>query len=292
MSVPSTSSGDSACMPDYPRTDCGEGNVQDQYGAIAGWYDALYGNGIPGDLAQICEAIGSQERRRVLDVGCGTGRVLCHLMRSGHEVIGIDVSRRMVEIANRRIEANRASGKEYGMARVGVFPAAALERNCAAVVASFNVLNEVLSEASLRSVTAGALQCLGTGGRLLGHVVDLDGALNLESGVHLLRRRKDNKGVRNIHPELHSLEEDLIDVPSLRMVRRVRIFRRGDGGESTVVEHSIARRYWTLQRIQEVLTSVGFASVTVVRRKYSAREDEWESIAGAVSSAFVIAEGG
>ena len=41
-------------------------------------------------------------RGRVLDVGCGAGRVGLHLQGRGHEVVGIDVSPLAVEIARER----------------------------------------------------------------------------------------------------------------------------------------------------------------------------------------------
>ena len=41
-------------------------------------------------------------RGRVLDLGCGAGRVGLHLQSRGHEVVGIDVSPLAVEIARRR----------------------------------------------------------------------------------------------------------------------------------------------------------------------------------------------
>jgi SAM-dependent methyltransferase len=39
---------------------------------------------------------------RVLDVGCGAGRVALHLQERGHDVVGIDVSPLAVEVARRR----------------------------------------------------------------------------------------------------------------------------------------------------------------------------------------------
>jgi SAM-dependent methyltransferase len=39
---------------------------------------------------------------RVLDVGCGAGRVSIHLQGQGHEVVGVDVSPGAVEVAGRR----------------------------------------------------------------------------------------------------------------------------------------------------------------------------------------------
>jgi SAM-dependent methyltransferase len=41
-------------------------------------------------------------RGRVLDVGCGGGRVCLHLQQRGHEVVGIDVSPGAIEVCRRR----------------------------------------------------------------------------------------------------------------------------------------------------------------------------------------------
>jgi SAM-dependent methyltransferase len=41
-------------------------------------------------------------RGRVLDVGCGAGRVLLHLQAMGHEVVGIDTSPGAIETCRRR----------------------------------------------------------------------------------------------------------------------------------------------------------------------------------------------
>ena len=41
-------------------------------------------------------------RGRVLDVGCGAGRVALHLQTRGHEVVGVDISPLAVEVAKRR----------------------------------------------------------------------------------------------------------------------------------------------------------------------------------------------
>jgi SAM-dependent methyltransferase len=68
----------------------------------------------------------SQERRamrfvrgRVLDLGCGAGRVGLHLQSRGHEVVGIDVSPLAVEIARQRGLADARLGTLDSSLRAG-----------------------------------------------------------------------------------------------------------------------------------------------------------------------------
>jgi SAM-dependent methyltransferase len=39
----------------------------------------------------------------ILEIGCGTGRVLARLARAGHEVVGLDIHRPMLELARERL---------------------------------------------------------------------------------------------------------------------------------------------------------------------------------------------
>lgn len=50
---------------------------------------------------QIQEAV-EHATGRVLDVGCGAGRIGLHLQEQGHEVVGIDVSERAIEVCRKR----------------------------------------------------------------------------------------------------------------------------------------------------------------------------------------------
>ena len=49
-------------------------------------------------------AIGDLEGRRILDVGCGSGRYSIELARSGAEVVGVDFSEEMLGMARTRAE--------------------------------------------------------------------------------------------------------------------------------------------------------------------------------------------
>jgi SAM-dependent methyltransferase len=71
------------------------------------YYDALYTD---KDYEKECDFIEEVFQRhllikpvKILDVGCGTGGHLVHLARRGYEVVGIDKSEHMVQIAEEKI---------------------------------------------------------------------------------------------------------------------------------------------------------------------------------------------
>ncbi len=68
---------------------------------FARFYDAEY-EGFDADLAMylgFAERVGSP----ILDLGCGTGRVLIRLAQAGFQVTGLDISGAMLEIARRKV---------------------------------------------------------------------------------------------------------------------------------------------------------------------------------------------
>jgi SAM-dependent methyltransferase len=68
---------------------------------LAPLYDAF---GFDGDLPFYLELARAQGRR-VLEVACGSGRVLVPLVRAGFEVVGIDVSPHMLALAQAKLDA-------------------------------------------------------------------------------------------------------------------------------------------------------------------------------------------
>jgi len=75
--------------------------VTDPYGTDATWYDLLHAD-YDEDLGLWLSFAGRTDLP-VLEVGCGTGRVLLPLAQAGHKVVGVDPSAAMLESARSRI---------------------------------------------------------------------------------------------------------------------------------------------------------------------------------------------
>src|SRR5260221_735552 len=76
---------------------------RDFYNTIARYYDAENEN-MTGDL-ELYSALAEESGGPILDVGCGTGRIMLHLAGDGHQVFGVDTSSAMLERA--RLKAKR-----------------------------------------------------------------------------------------------------------------------------------------------------------------------------------------
>jgi SAM-dependent methyltransferase len=73
------------------------------YGTVARFYDAEHLDKTD-DLQLFCQLAGDYGGP-ILDVGCGTGRVMFHLAQEGHDVHGIDNERAMLDYARQKAQA-------------------------------------------------------------------------------------------------------------------------------------------------------------------------------------------
>lgn len=105
---------------------------------------------------------------RLLDLGCGTGRLLVAMARRGWWTLGVDLSPEMLRVAadkalsvNRNIDLLRANIAELDCLRDARFDA---------VACLFSTLGMVMGEEERRRVVGHAFRLLRPGGRFLLHV--------------------------------------------------------------------------------------------------------------------------
>ncbi|MCG8352979.1 MAG: class I SAM-dependent methyltransferase [Chloroflexales bacterium] len=85
------------------------------YDAIATWYDHLVrSDSLAGArmLHHLFDLIGPVSGRPICDLACGQGQVARQLAQQGAQVIGVDISRELIAIAQRE-EANDPLGITY-----------------------------------------------------------------------------------------------------------------------------------------------------------------------------------
>lgn len=93
---------------DHPRAVLDAEGVRDAYRRWAGVYDVVFGGVSAHGRRRAVEAVNRLPGTRVLEVGVGTGLALPRY-RAEKRVVGIDLSREMLEKAAERVRAERLS---------------------------------------------------------------------------------------------------------------------------------------------------------------------------------------
>ncbi len=193
------------------------------------------------------------EAGRVVELGCGSGATAAALADAGHQVLGIDASRAMVELAR-----NRALGARF---RVGSWVDEEIPA-CDAVLAIGEVLGYVGSahgtKAELRDLFGRVRSAIGPKGLF---VFDLATPGRVPAGEDSAFRVGDDWAI------LFTVQED---AKGRKLQRRITTFRKIAGGATYRRSEEVHRlRLWRTQDIEEMLRDARFKVNT--RRGYGGR---------------------
>jgi 2-polyprenyl-3-methyl-5-hydroxy-6-metoxy-1,4-benzoquinol methylase len=76
------------------------GQPEPRYDSYAGWYDAWVADPDADFVASsLLRLAGDRTGQRILDLGCGQGRIARKLVEAGNEVVGVDLSEELLAIA-------------------------------------------------------------------------------------------------------------------------------------------------------------------------------------------------
>jgi SAM-dependent methyltransferase len=125
------------------------------YAQIARFYDWENAD-FTEDLPFWCE-LAREHTGPVLELGCGSGRVLLHLAREGFETTGVDSSPEMIALARRRLEKQPAIAGRIQLLETD-FRRFDLNKKYPLVIAPFNTFSHLTESAdadeALRSIAA------------------------------------------------------------------------------------------------------------------------------------------
>ncbi|MBF8267777.1 MAG: hypothetical protein HW388_1285 [Dehalococcoidia bacterium] len=132
----------------------------DEWADIYDWANAWQQEDIPFYVEEAQRSGGP-----VLELGCGTGRVTIPIARAGVEILGLDSSAKMLQVARRKARAQGPLPGKLTWAR-GDMRALSLERRFALVIIPFRGFLSLLSVEEQRRCLDGVKASLAPGGRL------------------------------------------------------------------------------------------------------------------------------
>jgi SAM-dependent methyltransferase len=109
------------------------------------------------------QAVVVRERARVLELGCGTGRVLSPLLSTGAAVVGVDRSAPMLARCRRRLRRGRRF-RPGGLVRADVRALPYAPGSFGAIVAPYGLLQSLVSDKALDAALDSVASVLAPGG--------------------------------------------------------------------------------------------------------------------------------
>ena len=142
---------------------------QDEYESIADLYDSVVLYAERPDIAFYVDAARASGGP-VLEIGCGTGRVLIPTARAGVEIVGVDLSPRMLSVCRERLRQETEAVRARATLVHGDMRAFDLARTFALVTLPFRPFQHLVTEQDQRAALENVRRHLTDSGRL---IVDL-----------------------------------------------------------------------------------------------------------------------
>lgn len=217
----------------------------------AQYYDLLYSvKGYEAEANYVCaliEKFGAGSKS-MLDLGCGTGNHDFHFARHGYDVTGVDLSPKMISLANKK---KAEKGLENISFEEGNILSLQLNREFDVVVSLFHVMNYLTKTSDMKTGFANALRHVKPGGLFIFDTWYGPAVLSDLPKVGVRRFENDRiKVTRIAEPMLH---------PNRNMVEvNYEIFVQEKGGtDVALIKETHPVRYFFNLEIEELLGTLG-----------------------------------
>lgn len=142
----------------------GSESLATPFDRFAPFYDGDYRNYF--DDIEAIGVLAEEAGDPILELGCGTGRVLMPLALAGHQITGVDVSPALLDIARRKV-AEQSLQQQVDLICADLLTLQLLRRDYAFAYCTSNTLMHFTTQADQLSVLRTAFHHLRPGGQLL-----------------------------------------------------------------------------------------------------------------------------
>jgi SAM-dependent methyltransferase len=217
----------------------------------AEYYDLLYAvKGYEAESNYVCALIEKfgPGSKSILDLGCGTGNHDFHFVRRGYDVTGVDLSPKMVSLANQKKAADRLEGISF---QEGNILSLQLSREFDVVVSLFHVMNYLTKTADMKTGFANALRHVKPGGLFIFDTWYGPAVLSDLPKVGVRRFENDRIKVTRIAEPAHHPNRNVVEVNYEIIVQ--------EKGRSdvTLISETHPVRYFFNPEIEELLGTLG-----------------------------------
>ena len=238
--------------------------MKDSYTFFARYYDEIMAvvpyNEWIDYLMDILDLLEYQPET-ILDLGCGTGNIAIPLSRNGYNVVGIDGSKEMVDLADRKADYEELSVNF----QVGDFRSFELEQKVDLIISLYDSLNYLLTEGDLYLAFKQAYRALKEDGYFIFDMNTISRLLSIEEGNKLVER-----------DEFYCFwRDEIIDEGPYWKVYLTFFINQSDGSMYREDEVHTERAY-PIHRVKELLEQAGF-QIEAIYDAYSFESGKEES---------------
>lgn len=200
-------------------------------------------------------ALAEESGGPVLELACGTGRVLLPLARAGHEITGLDISPHMLAVAKRKPDQEPPEAQARVRLVEGDMRDFALDRRFGLILIPYRSFHALLERSDQRNCLQRCAAHLKPGGRLAIDVFDPRLArISTPGGV-------DESPCEYPGPDgiiVRQSGHTDYDLPNQRLAWHARYECTAPDGTITVREHSLELRYFFRLEMEWMLEACGF----------------------------------
>jgi len=212
---------------------------------IAPYYDKLMQNidyeGWVDYFIKLCELFGIYPEK-ILDIGCGTGTPARYLVERGYEVVGIDESEKMLEVAREKLKNNkRVKFLKMNMKNIS------LDEQFDVAFSFFDTMNYMLNEKDMIRCMSGVCRVLKDRGMF---IFDMNTYYSLKE---IWDNSTTVKEVENIFSIWKNTWDEDKKISTLNLILQVK-----EGNKKLVLEETHRERAYYPWEIEKMVKRAGF----------------------------------